>query len=263
MRLFTITLAFTLLVTAAAQTAASAQSPQSSQAGAATATPQPVDHFTKVIVSPYIQVTFVEGNTESVTINSLIVDSSKLHVEVNNKTLRLYLDGAKDIPHNQKEYNENGHSNSYPLYPNHAVIATVTYQKLESLSLRGEETQLCESPLDVRKFNLYIYGASRVIFTEMHARSMHAAIYGESTLEIRSGNIEEQRYTCYGEGKIHATAITGRSSKLKAFGEAEFNMNVSDRIKLTAFGEAKLRYMGNPSIVKGIHIGELHVEKID
>ena len=65
---------------------------------AATAQTKMVDHFTKVIVSPYIQVTFVEGDEESVTINEIKVDENKLHLEVSSQTLRIYLEGAKDIP---------------------------------------------------------------------------------------------------------------------------------------------------------------------
>ena len=38
-----------------------------------------VDHFDKVIVSPYIQVTFVKGDEESVAINTIKADQSKLH----------------------------------------------------------------------------------------------------------------------------------------------------------------------------------------
>lgn len=220
-------------------------------------------HFDKVIVSPYIQVTFVQGENESVTINSMIVDSSKLHVEVENGTLRLYLDGAKDIPHNQHVYTNDGQKQSFPLYPNHAVAATVTYKSLEALSLRGEETQLCESPISADQFTLKVYGESRVIFTEVHINEMHTTLYGESTLDIKSGSVSQQYYTCYGEGKINTTAIAGKESKVTAYGEAELRLNVSERIKITAFGEAKLRYMGNPVIVKGIHLGGLDLQKID
>jgi spore coat protein CotH len=39
-----------------------------------------VAHFDKVIVSPYIQVTFVQGEEESVTIDNINVDQSKLHI---------------------------------------------------------------------------------------------------------------------------------------------------------------------------------------
>jgi len=214
--------------------------------------------FTKVIVSPFIQVEFVKGATESVAINSLLVDSSKLHVEVKHGTLRLYLEGAKEIPKNQKDGTQ-----SVPLYPKHAVVATVTFRSLEELSLRGDETQLCEGPIVTDKFVLSIYGESRVLFTEMRVREMDAHIYGESQLEVRSGAIERQRYVCYGEGKVNTTATKGKESKITAYGEAEFKMNVSDRIAITSFGEAKLRYMGNPEIVKGLHFGGVDVKRLD
>ena len=122
---------------------------------AGTAQTTTVDHFTKVIVSPYIQVTFVEGDEESVTINDLKVNEDKLHIEVNDHTLHIYLDGAKDFPKNQKDYS-NGYKESHPLYENTSVVAIVTYKKLTALSLRGEETYLCESPIDASKFSLSI-----------------------------------------------------------------------------------------------------------
>ena len=215
----------------------------------------PVAHFHKVMVSPYIQVTFVQGDSESVTISSTIVDTSKFHAEVRGGMLRLYLDGAKEFPHDDWQ--------SHHLYPDHAMIVTVTYKKLDELSLRGQEKYLCESPLALHSFRLWVYGASTVIFTEVHIWRMHTTIYGESSLDIRSGEINKQIYTCYGEGKINSTAIGGRAAKVTAFGEAEFRVNVSDRIKLTAFGEAKLRYMGNPAIVKGIHFGEVDVQRLE
>jgi hypothetical protein len=220
-----------------------------------------LDHFHKVIVSPYIQATFVEGDRESVTINGIIVDSSKLHVEMNHGTLRLYLDGTKDIPHNH-DYNDDK-QHSHPSYPKHAVIATIMYKKLDALSLRGEETYLCESPLSSNQFYLRVYGESRVIFTEVHFQKLHTTIYGESSLDIKSGVVNKQYYTCYGEGKVNTTGIAGRESKLTAYGEAEFRLNVSDRIKITSIGQAKLRYMGNPDIVKGIHIGGVDMQKLD
>jgi hypothetical protein len=221
----------------------------------------PVGHFHKVMISPYIQVTFVQGDTESVTINSIVADSSKLHVEVHGGTLQLYLDGAKNFPHHRQDYGSDG--NQQNLYPNHAVIATVVYRKLDAISLRGTETYLCQSPLSAATFTLRVYGESRVIFTEVHISKMYTTIYGESSLDIKSGEVNKQKYTCYGEGKINTTTIAGKTARVTAFGEAEFRVNVSDRIKITAFGEAKLRYMGNPDIVKGIHVGELDLAKLN
>ncbi len=221
-----------------------------------------VEHFDKVIVSAYIQVTFVQGNEESVTINDIDVDKSKLHIEVDNKTLRVYLDGAKDIPHYEKDYS-NGYKETHPLYNKTTVVATITYRTLNELSIRGEEEQLCKSAINGDNFTLRIYGESKVTFNELNLQEMTTTMYGESTLEIKSGSVKEQRYTCYGEGRINAVAVTGSSSRITAFGEADFKLNVSDKIKITAFGEAKVHYKGNPDIVKGIHFGEMSVDKID
>lgn len=68
---------------------------------------------------------------------------------------------------------------------------------------------------------------------------------------------------CYGEGKVNTTAISSSQAKLTAYGEADFEMNVSDRIRITSFGEAKLRYKGNPQIVKGINVGGVDVARLD
>jgi hypothetical protein len=45
---------------------------------------------------------FEEIYEESVAINELHVDTTKLHIEVNDNTLRIYLEGAKDFPGNEK-----------------------------------------------------------------------------------------------------------------------------------------------------------------
>ena len=222
----------------------------------------PVGHFHKVIVSPYIQVTFVEGDVESVTINHSLVDTNKLHVEVRGGILRLYLDGAKNLPHDQGDGSD-GDQPSHHLYPKHAIVATVVYKKLNSLSLRGNENFLVQSPLSTRKFRLREYGETSIILTDVHIGKMHSTIYGECSVDIKAGVVNRQNFTCYGEGKINTTAITGQKAKVTTFGDAEFRVNVSHLIKITSFGDAKICYRGNPEIVKGIHFGGVDVQKLD
>ena len=218
--------------------------------------------FDKVIVSPYIKVTLVQGDEESVTVNELHVDSGKLHIEVSDHTLRIYLEGAKDLPKYEKDYS-NGYKETHSLYKNTSVVATITYKKLEALSLRGEEDQLCKSPINGGKFILKIYGESNVTFNEMNLDKLAATLYGESTLEIKAGTVKDQKYTCYGEGKINSLAIDGSTSRVTAFGRANFKLNVTDRIKITSYGEAELYYKGNPYIEKGLNFGDMVINKMD
>ena len=218
--------------------------------------------FNRIIVSPYIQVTLVKGDEESVTVNEIHVDNSKLHIEVTDKTLRIYLDGAKDFPKNEKDYS-NGYKETHRLYKNTSVVATITYKTLEALSFRGEEDQLCKSPINGNKLLLKIYGETNVTFNEMNLEKLAATLYGESTLEIKAGSIKDQKYTCYGEGKINTLAIDGSTSRVTAFGRANFKLNVADRIKITSYGEAELYYKGNPAIEKGLNFGDMVINKLD
>jgi hypothetical protein len=221
-----------------------------------------VSHFDKVIISPYIEVTFVEGNQESVTIERSTVDKEKINIEVNNKTLRVYLDDAKELTKNKKVYT-NGYKEKQPIYKGTVVTATVTYKTMNELSVRGEETQVCKSLLTGDKFRLKIYGESNVILTQVDLGELHTTIYGETILEIKAGSIHHQRYTTYGESKINSLAVNSNTTRITAYGESNFQVNSSDEIKITAIGEAKLEYKGSAVVNKGLHIGEMQIAKLD
>jgi len=219
-------------------------------------------HFDKVIVSPHIAVTFVEGNEESVTIDKCEVPMEKLNIKVKNGTLRIYLEGAKDIEKNETTW-ENGYKHKRPLYRGTIVTATVTYKNLDNLSIRGEETQLCKSLLKGDRFRIKIYGESKVYLDEVDLGQLQATMYGESLLEVKSGAVADQKYLVYGESKINTLGISSYTSKITAYGEADFKVNVAEEIKITAFGEATLAYKGNPKINKWFHLGEMQINRLD
>lgn len=92
-----------------------------------------VDAFNKVIVSPHIEVTFKKGDKESVIIESITESIGKFKVEVKNRTLELYLDGAKVITKSEKQDN----NTKVPLYKGTFVKSTIIYKDVDSYSLRG------------------------------------------------------------------------------------------------------------------------------
>ncbi|MEP7373279.1 MAG: head GIN domain-containing protein [Chitinophagaceae bacterium] len=221
-----------------------------------------VKHFDKVIVSPNIEVTFIEGNEEKVTIEKSTVSDDKINIDVNGKTLRIYLDDAKELVKNEKVY-KNGNKTKRPVYRGTIVTATVMYKILEELSIRGEETIVCKSVLKGDKFRLKIYGESKVYLNEVNLDELKTTIYGESVLVIKAGSVKHQKYTAYGESKINSLGINNNTTKITVYGESDFQINASQEIKLTAFGEAALAYKGNPTITKGVHFGEMKISKLD
>jgi hypothetical protein len=221
-----------------------------------------VKPFTKVIISPHIQVTFVQGDAEKVSIEKSSVSNDKINIDVNGKTLRIYLDDAKEITKSKTVY-EDGRATKRPIYTGTIVTATVTYKTLDELSIRGDEEILCKSLLQGDEFKLKLYGASNILLTDVRLGNLKTTIYGESSLEIRSGSIKDQKYTAYGDGLINSQAISGSTAKITAYGESDFQVNVKDEIKITSFGTAKLKYKGSPAITKGLNIGGVEISKID
>ncbi|MFD2587491.1 head GIN domain-containing protein [Croceitalea marina] len=220
-----------------------------------------VEDFDKVIVSPHISVTFVQGSQNNIKIHSSTEPLEKLNVEVVGSTLRLYLDGAKTYTDSKKEKGDN-YSYNKPIYKGTVIIATVTYTQLEELSLRGAEKFVCESIIDRFEFRLKLFGESEVYFNEVRLDNLTTTIYGESYLELKKGSIDNQKITAYGETKINMLDVETNSAKITAYGEGSYRISVKDRLKVTAYGEAVIAYRGSPEVKKGIIIGEATIQKI-
>ncbi|MET1055188.1 MAG: head GIN domain-containing protein [Pedobacter sp.] len=217
-----------------------------------------VAQFDRVIVSPHVQATFTKGDKESVTIENSTVSRDKVNIESNGKTLRVYLEGAKEVTKNEK-VNEGKKS----LYQGTVLTVAISYKTLHDLSVRGEETIHLKSKIDQDDFNLVMYGEAQVNIDELRLKTMHTVSYGESALNLKSGTIEDQRFTSYGESKIDALAIKNSTSTATLYGEAELRLNATDQIKVTSFGEAKVGYKGSPAIKRGLNIGKVNIYKID
>ncbi len=221
-----------------------------------------IDHFEKVIISPHIQVTFVEGDAESVTVVSNKVSNDKLNIEVVGQTLHMYLDGAKVIS-KSKKYNDEHRNRKRSVYQGTIVTATVTYKSIYDLSLRGDETFVFKDPFESDLLRLKIYGESKTYFNHVDIEHLNTTLYGESYLEIKKGSVIKHKMKCYGACKIHIDGIKNADSKVTAFGEGTYNLNVSDYLKVTAYGEAVVNYKGSPEVTKGIILGEAKIKKIN
>lgn len=221
-----------------------------------------VDAFNKVIISPHIETTFVQGEEESVTILENTLSDDIVNVEVNSGTLRVYIDDAK-VTTKHKKVVQNGMKMKVPIYKGKVLTIKVTYKKIDNLSLRGEQSTVCESLINVEKFDLKIYGESQVTFNEINIKNFDVDVYGESQLTIVDGTTENQHITAYGEGEINLVDVNNKNSKLKAYGEAEFRVQSSERIKFMAYGEAELYYKGDAKVSKGLSFGDSQINRID
>ena len=219
------------------------------------------NNFNKIIVSPHIEAVFVQGANPNIEVQSITVATDKLKYEIVNNTLQVYLEGAKTVTKNEKIEN-NGYKQKNSIYKNTVAKVKITYASVEMFSLRGEEKIIFESLLNQEKCTLRIYGESEVLIKEAKLDNLRVAIYGESNLIIESGEIVKQRITAYGSSKMRSLGVESKEAKITAYGEGTYQFNVSDRLKVTSYGEANILYKGNPDLKKGIVIGESTIRRI-
>ena len=78
-------------------------------------TKKAVEPFNKVVISPHIETTFIQGDEESVTVLNSTEPEDKINIEVNGNTLRVYLDDAKETT-KTKKIEKNGTKMTVPIY---------------------------------------------------------------------------------------------------------------------------------------------------
>jgi len=220
-----------------------------------------VKSFDKLIVSPHIAVNLVEGEEESVVIENAKVSLDKINVEVEGRTLRLYLDGAKVVTKSERISTDQWRG-SKSLYNGTMATATVTYRKLENLSIRGEEVVRCKNLFNADDFKMSLYGEAKVYFDSVSIDELTVAIYGSSYLEIGEGAVARQVFRAYGESEVNTVGMMADETKITAYGESNFRVHVKDRLKVTCYGETNVNYMGSPEVDKGLIFGEARIRKI-
>ena len=220
-----------------------------------------VKHFDKVIISPHIEVELVEGSEESVVIENAKISLDKINIEVEGSTLRVYLDGAKTVTKSERVSTDNWKGKK-SIYEGTMATARITYRTLKNLSIRGEEIVKVQSSINQENLKLTIYGESKVYFDGLTLEELTVAIYGESYLEIADGMVGRQVYRAYGESEVNTVSMNNNETKITAYGESNFRVNVNNRLKVTCYGETTINYKGDAEVDKGIVIGEAEIRKI-
>jgi hypothetical protein len=221
---------------------------------------QKLEPFSKLVVSPVIEVILIKGTHESVRWEFSKVAQDKLNVDQDGNTLHLFLEDARIIPKNQKDKDQYWDYKE-SIYKHARVKAYITYRELSSIEIRGEERVTSQDPIESKNFKLKLYGDTEAYFPSINSERFKAILYGENTLEIGGGQAANQSYRCYGENIVDASHFKGEDVSTTIFGESELNLNATGTMKVTALGEGKVHYRGNARLNKGLILGETNISR--
>jgi hypothetical protein len=214
--------------------------------------------FTKIIASPRVNVILVKGEQESIRLVYSGVSENFINIEVNGKTLHIYLDYAKKVEKNIKNYRGNGHSWE-GIYKGATITAYVTYRNLKLLEMRGNQNLTCEGAIDSERFTLRAYGENQITLASLKTEYFKASLYGENDLKIKSGKVLEQRYRIFGENKIDTREMKSEYTSTSIFGVGNLKINSTEEVRVNAFGEPKIYVDGGGHINRRLIFGRAQI----
>lgn len=214
--------------------------------------------FSKITVSPKINLILEKGSEESIRILYTNIDAGKINAEVEGNKLSIFLDQARLVDKRERtdEYN---YDSKTSIYHNAEVTAYVTYTQLRSLEVRGEQEVISKGLLENESFDLKAYGQAEITFDSLITHEFKAVVYGENKIKIKAGKAVHQRYRLYGENKIDTRALASTSVSTSIYGEGKLSVHASDEVRVSAIGEPEVNVTGTSFINKGIIIGKADI----
>lgn len=124
---------------------------------------------------------------------------------------------------------------------------TLYYNSLESARFDGADVTV-EQPLQATMFDLYVSGGA-VVTAACDVQDLYLELTGKSTLTLTG----RARYLSVdaSTGQLDASALEVMAATVAASHKADVLLDVDERIEAKASTGAKIRYRGNPSVLRG------------
>jgi hypothetical protein len=217
-----------------------------------------LEPFNRIVASPKINLVLKQGEKEEITLTYSNVSESDINIEVDGNTLRIYLDGSRMTeklervsPHHKRS-----------VYSDAVITAYVTFTNLEHLEIRGNQELVCTDTIESEKFKLKAYGENQITLAAVKSEYMKTQLYGENNLRIRGGQADYQKYKLYGENRIDTRGLKSFATSATIYGESKVRLNSQDALRVNAFGEADVAFLGNADVSKGWIFGRTNIRRI-
>ena len=186
--------------------------------------------FSEIEASGAVNVYLVQGNSESIKVETTNFDMDKVVVEKSGKTLKVYTKKNRGSGRNRK------------------VDVYITCIKLNRLEASGASDIYAEkSTIKSQNLEIYAHGASDIDIV-IDVTDLEVEASGASDIRI-SGTADNQKIKASGASDFKAYSLAGKDVEVKASGASSVNVQVSDRLDAKASGASSIHYKGDPKNV--------------
>jgi hypothetical protein len=204
---------------------------------------RPVSPFETLEFTGSGEVTIVQGDRDSVTIET--DDNILPLIRTDNKGHSLRIGLAKDTS----------------IRPSRPIQYTVTVRSLSEIRASGS----CAFTIDdfeADKLTIKVAGSSNVSLGRIRVPKLSVSLSGSSTVEA-DGTSEKLKFDVSGSGKIHGFDLKAHAVEIAISGSASAEVSPRDSLDVRISGNGDVKYRGDPKHVKQSISGWGHVGKVD
>jgi hypothetical protein len=203
--------------------------------GVVTTQSRSVSGFNALVLSGLGDITIVQGQSESLTIEAEDNIIPQINIEVSGGTLRIGFsrDKWQDV-----------------IIPTKPVKFNLTVKDLSSIESSGAG-QIQADALKTSKLTVRLTGAGAIKLAKIEATSVTANLSGAGNIEL-AGSVTQQTTTLSGLGSYRAGDLGSDSAKITLSGAGSATIWARASLDVTISGAGSVNYYGSPSVSKTI-----------
>src|SRR4030095_3946559 len=186
--------------------------------------------FKSLDASGAFVITLIQGNEESVVIETTPAISAQIKTKVDGETLKIYTE--KGFKTNDK------------------IALTVNFKNLESMDCSGAIVLNANAPLKFENLSLDLSGACKLNF-ELSASKLDVDISGAGN-SILNGNVSKVSLDISGAGKFMASSLVAEDYDIDISGTGNAEVYATKTLNVQVSGTGVVKYKGEPVIKKDI-----------
>ena len=194
---------------------------------------RPVSGFDRISLRGYGDIVLVQGETESLTIETTQEMLNRLKTEVNNGELVLSFKSWFDI-----------------WFGHDPIKYTITLKSLRELGISGSGKVTAEH-LHSDNLKLHVSGSGEVTVADLVAESLEVRTSGSARWTL-AGKVTRQEVGISGSGRYDAWALESQEAVVHVSGSGHLALKVEKTLDISVSGAGDVSYIGDPQVKQSI-----------